>query len=487
MIVVADTSPLNYLIQIESDQLLPQIYKRILVPSAVISELSHPDAPAKVSAWLRHLPAWLEILDSSIPPGSDLAFLDPGERQAIQLAREIKADLLLIDERKGRLEAQRRGLVTTGTLGVLLRAAALGLLDPVHAYRTLISGTTFRTSTRLESQFMEAAATLLGNSLFSLSAELPKTNRNLPRIIVHCDWSKSPNRRWMAKAVLADGRYIAEPPQLVGELDTFLDRVRDRQFPKSSTIIGFDFPIGLPRAYADKAVIKNFLSFLSSLQPNAPFFEVCRLAPEISIERPFYPHAPGDTQRNHLTEALGIAFEHLLRTCDQATEDRDEASALFWTLGAKQVGKAAIVGWRDILIPALTDEEIKVWPFHGELNSLLQSSPVVLAETYPTQYYKGIFGALNGSKGDQEVRLERAQRILAWTDSKSQHLQLSPELRSEIKAGFNNGDDAFDAAIGLFGMIDALHTWSPASEPTNPTIRSIEGWILGQPIPPNPA
>jgi predicted nucleic acid-binding protein len=58
-----------------------------------------------------------------------LQHLDVGERDAILLALEIKADLVLMDEREGVEEATRLGLTVTGTLGVLDRAAEKGLLD----------------------------------------------------------------------------------------------------------------------------------------------------------------------------------------------------------------------------------------------------------------------------------------------------------------------------------------------------------------------
>ena len=68
-------------------------------------------------------------------PDAELADLDLGEREAIQLAEEQHADLLLIDERKGRQRARQRGLKTTGTLGVLLSAGELGLIDSEVVYR----------------------------------------------------------------------------------------------------------------------------------------------------------------------------------------------------------------------------------------------------------------------------------------------------------------------------------------------------------------
>jgi len=82
-----------------------------------------------------------------------LEVLDPGEREAIQLAQEQRADLLLIDERRGRLEARRRGIATTGTLGVLLAAGRRGLIDAEAAFQRLIDETTFRATPQIRESF----------------------------------------------------------------------------------------------------------------------------------------------------------------------------------------------------------------------------------------------------------------------------------------------------------------------------------------------
>jgi uncharacterized protein len=179
VIVVADTSPLNYLIQLESERLLPQLYRRILAPLWVIRELGHVDAPRLVREWANHIPDWLEVVEAPSTVHADLAHLDPGEREAIQLAHERHADLLLIDERKGRQAAHRRGLMTTGTLGVLLRAGELGLTDPVGMYKDLIRKTTFRTSAALETHFLEMVSVLAARSAAS-PHDMPAPERKLP-------------------------------------------------------------------------------------------------------------------------------------------------------------------------------------------------------------------------------------------------------------------------------------------------------------------
>lgn len=154
MIVVADTSPLNYLIQIEYEGLLPKLFGRILVPEAVMREMRDQRAPLAVRHWIEDAPNWIEIAPQASAPDPTRASLGRGEREAIQLAVERNADLLLIDELKGRYEAARRGLLFTGTLGVFLRAGKLELIDPGATYMRLISETSFRTSDALEARFL---------------------------------------------------------------------------------------------------------------------------------------------------------------------------------------------------------------------------------------------------------------------------------------------------------------------------------------------
>ena len=141
MIVVADTSPLNYLIQLGHVRLLPLFYGKILVPLAVHDELLNEAAPEAVRAWAKDPPAWLQLISPSTVPAQMLATLDAGEAQAIALAEELHADWLLIDEADGREEASRRGLRVVGTLGILLDAHRSGLINfPIEAERLQRAG-----------------------------------------------------------------------------------------------------------------------------------------------------------------------------------------------------------------------------------------------------------------------------------------------------------------------------------------------------------
>jgi len=129
MTVIADTSPLNYLILIEEIQVLPELYGRVLVPPFVCQELKRSRAPEAVRIWIARPPVWLEVRAPSKPPDPQVERLDPCERDAILLAEELGADLLIIDEVRGRREAERRQIPFPGTLGVLAAGAERGLLD----------------------------------------------------------------------------------------------------------------------------------------------------------------------------------------------------------------------------------------------------------------------------------------------------------------------------------------------------------------------
>jgi predicted nucleic acid-binding protein len=103
MTVVSDTSPLRYLIAVGQAGLLAKIFDLVLIPPAVGQELLDPHAPLSVQRWMRDPPPWLKTRKLTGSPDDELvAQLDVGEAEAIQLALEIDADVLVIDERRGR-------------------------------------------------------------------------------------------------------------------------------------------------------------------------------------------------------------------------------------------------------------------------------------------------------------------------------------------------------------------------------------------------
>lgn len=133
MIIVSNTTPLHYLVLIDATEVLPALYSRVVIPEAVRAELLHPNAPDLVREWAARLPEWVEVCAVKlVDPTLDLGAgdRDRGEREAISLAMELKAGMVLLDDRKARQAAVERGLRMTGTLGVLEAAVAQGLQDP---------------------------------------------------------------------------------------------------------------------------------------------------------------------------------------------------------------------------------------------------------------------------------------------------------------------------------------------------------------------
>jgi predicted nucleic acid-binding protein len=156
MTVVSDTSPINYLVLIELQDLLPALFERVLVPGAVRRELQSPKAPVEIRKWVMSNPNWLEYREVATTP-SDLQQLDAGEREAIVLALATTTALILLDEKKGRQTARDRGLAVTGTLGVIDLAARRGLIGLADAVRRL-ERTSFRASPQLIRAIIERAS-----------------------------------------------------------------------------------------------------------------------------------------------------------------------------------------------------------------------------------------------------------------------------------------------------------------------------------------
>ncbi len=151
-VVVADTSPLNYLILIQAIDVLPRLYGAIVVPRQVLVEMIDPSAPDDVRTWVSSLPSWIDVREAVVA-NEEMRHLDPGERAAILLAQSDPDALLLIDEAAGRIEASRRGIRNTGTLGVLRAAATLDFVNLPTALTRLLE-TNFRVSTDLVSALL---------------------------------------------------------------------------------------------------------------------------------------------------------------------------------------------------------------------------------------------------------------------------------------------------------------------------------------------
>ncbi|MCP4402368.1 MAG: DUF3368 domain-containing protein [bacterium] len=159
-IVVADASPLIGLGRIGYLEILHQLYQTLLIPEQVENELqlssSKPGSKAVLEAvhdgWIRCLP--VHNTRKALILGR---VVDAGEAEAIQLAIEQHADLLLIDDKKGRKIAQQRGVTITGTGGMLIAAKKSGVLQEVAPVLDALTRAKYRLSPALCDRILELA------------------------------------------------------------------------------------------------------------------------------------------------------------------------------------------------------------------------------------------------------------------------------------------------------------------------------------------
>jgi predicted nucleic acid-binding protein len=152
MIVVSDTSPLTALLKLGEAELLPKLFQEVIIPEAVRHELLRNHFP---------LPLWLRVAGVKDTAQSEKysQLVDAGEAEAIELARELQADRLLIDERKGRRLAIQEGVPVIGLLGVVLLARRKQFIPSARA---LIERLQAEASMYLAAEVKEAALNSVG-------------------------------------------------------------------------------------------------------------------------------------------------------------------------------------------------------------------------------------------------------------------------------------------------------------------------------------
>ena len=157
----------DYLILIGHIDILPALFQKVILPAVVRDELKHQKAPPVVQQmclqllhlWIANLPSWAEVHHTPHVPDPAMEKLDAGEEDAIALAIELHADLILMDDRDGVLVARSKGFRVAGTLGILAMAAAHGhgLLNLTEAFDR-IKRTNFHYQQKVMDEFLADAS-----------------------------------------------------------------------------------------------------------------------------------------------------------------------------------------------------------------------------------------------------------------------------------------------------------------------------------------
>ncbi|MBH8574828.1 DUF3368 domain-containing protein [Nostocaceae cyanobacterium CENA369] len=162
MIIVSDTSPITNLAAIGQLDLLRQLYSNVTIPQAVYHEMVDVDRIVPGAVEVQQL-SWIQTV--RVVNSRQVAEIqqqhnniDLGEAEAITLSIELKADLLLMDERRGRTVALDYGLNVTGLLGVLLQAKKQGVIPAIKPLiAQLIATADFRVSQQLYAIVLQSA------------------------------------------------------------------------------------------------------------------------------------------------------------------------------------------------------------------------------------------------------------------------------------------------------------------------------------------
>ena len=164
MIVISDTSPIINLAIIGHLHLLPAVFNEVVIPTAVYNEITLTGAGLPGSAEIA-VANWVSVVSvkNRSLVDSFRAELQIGESEAIVLAMELKADLLLIDEALGRAIASKNGLKIMGLLGVLIVAKQKGLIPEVKTLiNRLLVEADFWISNQLINQVLAEAGEIYG-------------------------------------------------------------------------------------------------------------------------------------------------------------------------------------------------------------------------------------------------------------------------------------------------------------------------------------
>lgn len=142
MIVIADTTPVISLLKIKRLELLQKLFGEVFIPDAVYKELTS-DKRFAGEAYAVTNASYIRAVSVSNPGAVRILRmaegLDQGESEAIVLTDELQADVLLMDEAKGRAVSGRMGITVMGTVGILISAYEDGLITSEEA-RMCIDG-----------------------------------------------------------------------------------------------------------------------------------------------------------------------------------------------------------------------------------------------------------------------------------------------------------------------------------------------------------
>lgn len=129
--IISNTTPIISLLKVDKLNLLKELYEKIIVPTAVYLEIEN----GKEKSYYQDLTQinWIDIQEIRNPDSRAYFLdLDDGEAEVLILAKELNADLVIMDEIMGRRYSKQLGFNLTGTIGILLKSKEKGLIVSIN-------------------------------------------------------------------------------------------------------------------------------------------------------------------------------------------------------------------------------------------------------------------------------------------------------------------------------------------------------------------
>jgi hypothetical protein len=258
----------------------------------------------------------------------------------------------------------------------------------------------------------------------------------------------------------------------------------ERRSSRGSVLATFDAPLGVPESYltAVSTLVSgqapaSFLELLARARFLPRFFDASSVATDWRVERPFFAVPPGKGGLRTYVDAAGRHRVDLHRWIDRVTA----AKPVFITSGIPgSVGSAACALWQELALHLTSGRTFKIWPFEGDLQTLLQSTPVVVGEIYPRAAYAtallddpaDLRPALIVAKTDAGVR----RAAIAALHAASWVRRLRVTLQDMDRAEAN--EDDFDACVTAAALLRCVLDGTPLC-PSRLEAAMSEGGILG--------
>jgi len=226
----------------------------------------------------------------------------------------------------------------------------------------------------------------------------------------------------------------------------------DAEKRKRRTLITADVPIGLPTDFPE--VYQDFDGFVSWLFAENRNWQqmVCTSIGEQKGEQPFVTCKKGEKK---------LTGKFPLRQCDKLAK----AESVYWCLGPKQVGKAALQFWRETLVPlkAHFGDRLAVWPFQ----KIEDRHDVVVAECYPASFIMSVW--------NRRVKKTDALDRVAALDARRASLLELCDIKTLLHAA--SSEDEFDMFTTAVALAEALRSKKDVLAFPQLAV-PFEGWML---------